>query len=124
MSTPSDILLVEDEDALAELLRRVLVRAGYTVRIAADGHQALAALDVARPAVLILDLVLPVINGFAVLEQIHQRQIIVPIVVITANPLNDEALPHTDIRRVLVKPFPIGELVAAIHAIRAGQRYA
>jgi DNA-binding response OmpR family regulator len=117
MSIHRDILLVEDEAAIAELLRRVLVRAGYIVRIATDGRQALVELDTARPAVLILDLILPGMSGFNVLEHIHQHQMSVPIVIITANPLHHDSLHHPGIMQVLFKPFRIEELLNAVRSI-------
>jgi DNA-binding response OmpR family regulator len=116
MSTPGDILLVEDEAAIADVLRRVLVRAGYTVRIATDGIQALAALGEDRPAVLILDLILPGVSGFTILEHIYHQQIPMPIVIITANPLHHDSLHHAGISHVLIKPFGIAELLDALHA--------
>jgi DNA-binding response OmpR family regulator len=115
MSIHRGILLVEDEAAIADLLRRVLVRAGYTVRIATDGIQALAALGEELPAVLILDLILPGVSGFTILEHMHQQQITMPIVVITANPLYHDSLHHSDIMQVLIKPFRIEELLDALH---------
>lgn len=117
-----DILLVEDEAAIAELLRRVLVRADYTVRIAADGRQALAALKEDQPAVLILDLMLPGMSGFAVLDHIEQRQLAMPIVIITANPLYHDSLHHAGIRHVLIKPFYLEELLEVLRLIIGHQR--
>jgi two-component system, OmpR family, response regulator len=117
MSVHRDILLVEDEAAIAELLRRVLVRADYSVRIASDGRQALAALDADRPAVMLLDLILPDMSGFTVLEHMHQHQMSVPIVIITANPLHHESLHHPGIMQVLIKPFRIEELLNAVRSI-------
>jgi len=117
MSMHHDILLVEDEAAIADLLRRVLVRAGYTARIATDGIQALAALGDNIPAVLILDLILPGISGFTILEHMHHHQISVPIIIITANPLHHDSLHHPGITRVLFKPFRIEELLDAVRLI-------
>jgi DNA-binding response OmpR family regulator len=114
MSTHRDILLVEDDVAIADLLRRVLVRVGYSVRVATDGIQALAALGDEQPAVLILDLVLPGVSGFTILEHIHQQQLLLPIVIITANPLYYDSLHHASIRHVLIKPFRIEELLDAL----------
>src|SRR4051812_30817862 len=114
MSTHRGILLVEDEAAIAELLRRVLVRAGYSVRIASDGIQALAALAGDRPALLILDLILPGMSGYTILEHIAQQQIAMPIVIITGNPLYHDSLHHAGIRHILIKPFRIEELLDAL----------
>jgi two-component system, OmpR family, response regulator len=117
MSTHRDILLVEDEAAIADALRRLLVRAGYTVRLATDGRQALAALGAERPAVLILDLVLPRVSGFTVLEHMRQHQMTLPVLVITANPLYLASVPHAGILHVLLKPFGLEELLAALRTI-------
>jgi two-component system OmpR family response regulator len=116
MSAPRDILLVEDDPAIADLLRRVLVRAGYTVRVAIDGREALEELGEDIPAVLILDIILPGVSGFTILEYIHQRQIILPIIVITANPLHRDSLQNAGIIHVLIKPFRLEELLNALHA--------
>jgi DNA-binding response OmpR family regulator len=116
MSTHRDILLVEDEVAIADLLRRVLVRADYSVRVAIDGIRALEALEEDLPTVLILDLILPGVSGFAILEHIRQQQIKLPIIIITANPLHHDSLHHAGILQVLIKPFRIEELLDALRA--------
>jgi len=117
MCTPVDILLVEDDIVVADVLRRMLVRASYDVRIATDGIHALMALHERIPAVLILDLVLPGVSGFAILEHIRQQQILMPIVIITANPLYHDSLHHAGIKHVLIKPFGIEELLDALRSI-------
>jgi DNA-binding response OmpR family regulator len=117
MSTPPDILLVEDEGAIAEALRRMLLRAGYIVRTAKDGVEALAELGQRLPSVLILDLILPGVSGYAILEHIHEHQMLLPIIIITANPLYHDSLHHAGIRHVLIKPFHIVELLAALRTL-------
>ena len=117
MSTFSDILLVEDDIVVADVLCRMLVRAAYTVRTAKDGAEALMELGQQLPSVLILDLNLPGKSGFTVLEEMHRLQLSVPIIIITANPLFQASLHHTAITRVLIKPFPIQELLAALRDI-------
>ena len=117
MSIHRDILLVEDEAAIADLLCRMLVRAHYTVRVASDGSQALAALGEDRPTVLILDLALPHVSGFTVMEHVHQQQMTLPIIVITANPRYLDSLRNAGILHVLIKPFGLEELLATVRAI-------
>jgi DNA-binding response OmpR family regulator len=117
VSTPNSILLVEDDVVVADVLRRMLIRADYTVRIATDGWQALVALEEELPAILILDLILPGVNGFTILEQIRQQQIPLPVIVITANPLYHDSLDHAGIHHMLIKPFWIEELLHALHDI-------
>jgi DNA-binding response OmpR family regulator len=116
MRLPDDILLVEDEPAIVDFMRRVLLRVGYRVRVATTGTQALAALTERTPALLILDLVLPDLHGFAVLEHIHQHRIAVPIIIITANPQALAALHTPTVHRYLVKPFRVDELLRAVRA--------
>jgi DNA-binding response OmpR family regulator len=111
---PSSVLLVEDDPAVADVLRRMLVRAGYEVRVVTDGIHALTALSEKTPAILILDLMLPGVSGFTILEYIHQQHIQTPIVVITANPLYHDSLHHLGIKHVLTKPFWIEELLDAL----------
>lgn len=66
------ILIVEDEEALRELYIRVLSDAGFTVEDAASGEEALSKLAVFKPDLILLDLILPHINGFQVLDKIKQ----------------------------------------------------
>ncbi len=87
MSAPPPILLaVEDELPIVELLTTLAAPIGMQVVAAADGNAALQALDKARPALVTLDLVLPDVDGFTVLEQIRARAEYddLPIIVITA----------------------------------------
>jgi two-component system, OmpR family, response regulator len=122
VSIPTTILLVEDDIVVADVLRRLLIRAGYRVRVATDGIQALAALDEALPAVLILDLILPGVSGFTILEHIRLQQLPLPIIVITANPLYHDSLHHAGIRHILIKPFQIEELLGALRSTSSSAR--
>ena len=124
MSTPGDVLLVEDDAVVADVLRRMLVRAGYHVRLAIDGSQALMALDEGTPAILILDLILPGVSGFAILDHVRQHQLPMPIVVITANPLHHDTLHQAGLKHVLIKPFRIEELLEALNVIHDHSSFA
>lgn len=117
MCAHRDILIVEDEVAIADLLRRMLVRADYTVRIAGDSRQALAELAQGIPTVLLLDMILPDQSGFVVLDKIFQQQLGLPIIIITGNPVLAARLRMPSIRHVLIKPFRMEELFDALHAI-------
>ncbi|MBU3702544.1 MAG: response regulator transcription factor [Acidimicrobiia bacterium] len=113
------VLVIEDDDAIAEPLARGLERQGWTVRRESTGLDALAALDTAPPvALVLLDLGLPDIDGYEVCRRVRARSN-VPIIVLTAR--GDE------IDRVLglelgaddyvVKPFGFRELVARMNAV-------
>lgn len=113
-----DVLLVEDDDTIAEPLARGLERQGFSVRRAADGAGALAEVDRQRPDIVLLDLGLPDIDGYEVCRRLRADSAL-PIIVVTAR--GDE------IDRVLglelgaddymVKPFGFRELVARMNAV-------
>jgi DNA-binding response OmpR family regulator len=80
------LLLVEDEPGLAEVLELHLSRAGFEVAVAGDGLTALEALERGRPDAVVLDLTLPRVSGFRVLELIRRDAVTarVPVLVLTA----------------------------------------
>jgi DNA-binding response OmpR family regulator len=114
----ASILLVDDERDLAQLIRSHLERDGHTVMQAFDG---VAALDAARselPDLLILDWMLPGLDGLAVCREIRRRQL-TPIVMLTAR---DDAADRVagleaGADDYVVKPFSIPELLARVRAI-------
>ena len=82
------ILVVEDEDDSADLLRRILERQGYSVVLAKDGRQVLDMIEIIRPpALILLDMVIPYVNGFELLGVFrrHADWKHVPIVAVSAN---------------------------------------
>jgi DNA-binding NtrC family response regulator len=121
MSLSPDILLIEDEPGVMDIMVRVLVRAGYSVRTAQDGAAALAALEERPPALAILDLVLPGISGFAVLDHMHHEYPALPVIVITANPQAITRPTAQIVRHYLLKPFHVEELLDTVARASAGQ---
>jgi CheY-like chemotaxis protein len=118
MTLSDDILLIEDEPGVMDVMQRVLRRAGYTVRSAHDGSTALLELERQQPALVILDLVLPGISGFAVLSHIQEHYPALPVVAITANP---HALAHPaaqGVQHYLLKPFHVEELLDMVTRAR------
>jgi DNA-binding response OmpR family regulator len=114
MSSHIDILLVEDEPAIVDFMQRMLQRAGYSVHAVMDGAAALAALNADVPAVMILDLALPKVSGWAVLEHLRRAQIALPVIVLTANPHAARRLAAYDIQQFLLKPFRMDDLLDAV----------
>jgi len=86
------ILLVEDDAALRELLQRTLIEEGWSVRVAETGKAALELIEKSRPGLILMDLKIPEIDGFAVISSIRERPefMKVPITVITAVDLGRE----------------------------------
>ena len=85
--TPKGVLLVEDDNVIRESLREVLVEEGYTVATAQHGKEALLRLTELRPCVILLDLMMPVMDGWQVLEHLQQDSALasIPVVVVSAS---------------------------------------
>ena len=105
------ILLVEDNDDLRGMFRTALLIAGFDVQEAADGYDALRLLDEENPALVVLDLRLPLVDGRDVLEEMRQHQHRVPVVIVTAA---DDELAGFDVECVMRKPVPPEELVDTV----------
>ncbi len=114
------VLVVDDEPTIAEVVARYLERAGYRTRVAVDGAQALESAARQRPDLVVLDLMLPGIDGLEVMrrlrEQDHQR---VAVILLTAK--GDESDRVIGLRvgadDYVVKPFSPAELVARVDAV-------
>ena len=118
------IFVIEDEKEMARGLKDILEFEGYEVVTAETGREGLQALSREAPDCIILDLMLPDINGYEVCEQIRQK-LNTPILMLTA-----KAQDHDKIRGLkvgaddyLTKPFSVGELLARVMALlrRRGQ---
>ena len=112
------ILLVEDEIKLAEIIQRELEAAGYRVTHAADGRQALQLFQRQPPDLLILDWMLPELNGLDVLRRIRMKSA-VPVLMLTArgDPTDRVVGLEVGADDYLVKPFNLPELVARVRAL-------
>lgn len=114
----TDVLVVDDEDALVQLIRVHLEAAGHGVRTASDGVAALAALRERAPDVLVLDVVMPRMDGWHVLDALaaDPRLADVPIVMLTAlSGERDVIRAHlTGAVGYVTKPFQRPELLAAV----------
>ncbi|MEZ5665950.1 MAG: response regulator [Alphaproteobacteria bacterium] len=82
----SSILIVEDEPFIVESLRFLLEREGHTVQAVRDGAAAIAAIDRARPDLIVLDVMLPKRNGFEILKWVRGHRTVsdVPVLILTA----------------------------------------
>jgi DNA-binding response OmpR family regulator len=121
------VLVVEDDADIQRLVRVLLERAGFTVRGAADGHEALRVLFAERPDLILLDIGLPGMDGWQVLERVRELSD-VPVLMLTAQ--GDELDKVRALRGgaddFVTKPFGRQELVARVEALprRAGDREA
>jgi PAS domain S-box-containing protein len=90
--SPGRVLVVEDEPAARELLRRVLEAEGWTVTEAENGRQALERVAQQRPDLILLDLMMPEMDGFELMDELRRREGwgTIPVVVVTAKDLTAE----------------------------------
>ena len=117
---PKRVLVVEDEADLRTIFRFALAAAGFDVSEAADGYEALRLIDSNPPDLIVLDLMLPLIDGFDVQRDVAAHGYIrkIPIVVVTGS--NFEASQLADVTCVLRKPVPAAQLVTVVRNLVAG----
>jgi two-component system, OmpR family, response regulator MprA len=113
------VLVVEDDRAVRESLDRALRLSGYDVRMAADGLQALDAVTEHQPDVLLLDLMLPGIDGLEVCRRLRQRGDHTPVLILTARDAVSDRVAGLDAGAddYLPKPFALEELLARLRAL-------
>lgn len=115
------VLVVEDEAALAELLKYNLEREGYRVANAADGEEALVVADETQPDLILLDWMLPKASGVEVCRRLRAKQETrnTPIVMLTARGEETDRVRGLDTGAddYIAKPFSMGELLARLRAV-------
>jgi two-component system copper resistance phosphate regulon response regulator CusR len=118
------ILLIEDEKRIAEFVARGLESSGFTVHVAENGERALTLLAGASYDLLILDLMLPDVDGITLLQKIRNRKVSQPVLILSARGSLDDRVKGLDVGAddYMVKPFAFVELLARIRALlRRGQ---
>lgn len=113
------LLLVEDSIQLNKALTTVLKRNSYIVDSAFDGEEALLYIDQYKYDVIILDIMLPKINGLDVLRRVRTNKIDTPIIMLTAKSTTEDKIHGLDLGAddYLPKPFVVEELLARIRAL-------
>jgi DNA-binding response OmpR family regulator len=119
-SLPSlHLLVVEDEKSIRDGLTDVLVFRGYRVDAVADGDQALACLALETYALVLLDVMLPEVDGYTVCETLRQRGSDVPVLMLTAKGSEEDVLRgfQAGADDYVTKPFSLRELLARVEAL-------
>jgi len=117
-SVPAKILIVDDEPSIIEMLSYNLRRASYDVLIARDGEEALAQARQGQPDLIILDLMLPRLDGLEVCRAVR-RERDVPIIMLTARDAEIDRVVGLELGAddYVVKPFSVRELMARVKSV-------
>lgn len=112
------ILVVEDESSIAEVVSLYLKRAGFRVQVASDGKQAMSAFQQQQPDFVILDLMLPEVDGLSLTRWLRDRSN-VPIIMLTARRAEADRIAGLELGAddYVVKPFSPQELVSRVRAV-------
>lgn len=113
------VLVVEDEPGIALFVRQGLSEAGYAVDVAGDGEEGLDYALAAEYDAIILDILLPRMDGLDVLRQVRDRGVMTPVLLLTARDAVEDRVQGLDAGAddYLVKPFAFSELLARIRAL-------
>jgi two-component system, OmpR family, response regulator ResD len=112
------VLVVDDEPTITDVVSRYLERAGYAAHVAADGPEALRVAAKALPDLVVLDLMMPGMDGFEVMRRLRERQ---PVLVILLTAKGEQSDRIVGLRQgaddYVIKPFSPAELVARVDAV-------
>jgi CheY-like chemotaxis protein len=122
MRMAKHVMIVEDHTDIQMLLQAQIEWAGYTTSLAGDGFEALELLETEVPTVILLDLGLPRMDGYAFLEVLEQHQfpLAETIIVLTADQQAVSKLADKPVT-IIVKPFSFSRLLAAINSLMKGK---
>jgi len=117
------VLVVEDEERITEFIRKGLTEHGYAVDVARDGEEALDWTGIAEFDLIVLDVMLPVRDGFDVCRTLRARGVRTPVLMLTARDAVEDRVTGLDCGAddYLVKPFVFAELLARLRALSRRQ---
>lgn len=113
------ILVIDDDPGIQMALSAILEDEGHQVMIAGDGIQALAVLEGAEPDLILLDIMMPQLDGIALMRELDRRQLArsVPIVVLTADRQMSQARLPIAPAGYIAKPFELDELIEVVERL-------
>lgn len=114
-----DILVVDDEASVVEVVSLYLKRDGFQVRVARDGRQALTSISEQQPALVVLDLMLPEVDGLEIMRRLRAVGSSVPVIMLTARRQETDRIYGLELGAddYVVKPFSPAELVSRVKAV-------
>ena len=118
--TKKKILLVDDEKAILKIVGIKLRISGYDVVTASDGGEALDMVGSAQPDLMLLDIIMPGMDGFDVLERLRPASQL-PVIVLSARPENGPKAVSMGANTFVPKPFDVDQLLARIQTLLDNQ---
>ena len=117
--TAAGILVVDDDASIRRMLDRTLAAEGHLVEVAADGGEALAAVERSTPDLVVLDVRMPGVDGLAVCRRLRAKGLSTPVLMLTARDAVSDRVAGLDAGAddYLVKPFATEELLARVRAL-------
>jgi DNA-binding response OmpR family regulator len=114
-----NVLIVEDDVSVARFLRQAIAEAGYAPVVTGDGHTALEQARSGRYSLILLDIMIPRLNGLEVCRRLRQDNQQTPVLMITARDTLEDKVEGLDAGAddYLVKPFQLAELLARVRAL-------
>jgi len=119
VSDGGPVLVVDDDASIRDAVRDVLESAGIAVETAANGADALEKVSRHRPRLVLLDMRMPVLDGWAFASALQERGLALPVVVMTAAADASRWADEIGAIGVVAKPFGVAELVSAVHRYSA-----
>lgn len=119
-----NVLVVDDEALVVEVISAILAAGGYDVTVARTGVEALRAMDLRRPDIVLLDVVMPDMDGIALLRQLRRRENAPPVILMSGHRVGSSFLRAGALmgaRAVLTKPFPPAGLLDAVRSVLAAE---
>ena len=121
MSEQHRVLVVDDDEAIRKLISAILRRRNFVVDTAANGEEALKKLGENHYAIMLLDLMMPRVDGYTVIERVRDQKIATEIVVVTAAGASQvKAIDRNVVRVIISKPFDVTQLVETVVGICDG----
>lgn len=116
------ILIVEDDIVIARLLENCLKRSGYAVQVVWNGNEGLEAIEKKKPDLVLLDIVMPKMDGYMVLHELQKKKFLpdLPVIVISnsGEPVEIERIQKMGIRDYLIKVnMSPGEVLEKVHGV-------
>jgi CheY-like chemotaxis protein len=108
------VLVVDDDEGIREVVAMLLSDEGYIVQTASNGQEALSSIHTQRPALVLLDLQMPVMTGWQLVEQLRAFRLDVPVVFMSAGVRARSEAVQYSVAGYLAKPFDLDDLLGVV----------